>query len=115
MLCNVVRDADKIDIFYLCGIDKRLILDDNTSVTYKVEQDFISCKSINVEYVRTKADFVLLKLAMIFDLNFKCSYSYIKENKLIEKFYEQIENKQQFYRCFEIVKKYIDNKIETNS
>ena len=70
-------------------------------------------KSINLEDVKCKADLILLRLAMVFDLNFKYSYKYMKEHKLIKKIYVQIENKQQFQKYFEIVQKHIDEKIKT--
>lgn len=112
-ICNVVRDADKLDIFYLWGLNKIPVIEDNIPITAKVEQDFMNYKSINLEDVKCKADLILLRLAMVFDLNFKYSYKYMKEHKLIKKIYVQIENKQQFQKYFEIVQKHIDEKIKT--
>ena len=104
-ICNVIRDADKLDIFYLFGIDKDLQIDDDSEISSKVESDFYKHKTINRIDVKTVNDSVILNLAMIFDLNFKFSYKYLYDNKLIEKIYDNLENK-------ELLKKYFDYVIE---
>ena len=48
---------------------------------------------------------------MVFDLNYDYSFKYLKENKLIEKMYENIKNKELFKEYFDYVNKYIDERI----
>jgi len=111
-ICNVIRDADKLDIFYLFGIDKDLQIDDDGEVSIKVEEEFYKNKTINREDVRTVNDSVLLNLAMIFDLNYKFSYKYLYDNKLIEKIYDNLENKDKLKRYFYYAIEYVRNMAE---
>ena len=112
LLCKVIRDADKLDIFYLYSIDKDLILEDNESVTPKVEQDFLLGKQVDRRDINNKTDNILLDLSMVYDLNFDYSFKYLKETKLIEKIYKEIENKEKYKKYFEYIIKYINERID---
>ena len=52
---------------------------------------------------------------MIFDLNFKYSYKYLRENNLIEKLWDRIKNKEMFKEYFEFINKYIDENNVNNT
>lgn len=112
LLCKVIRDADKLDIFYLYSIDKDLILEDNESVTPKVEQDFLLGKQVDRRDINNKIDNILLNLSMVYDLNFDYSYKYLYETKLIDKIYEGMVNKEKYKKYFEIINEYIKERID---
>jgi len=110
LLCKVIRDADKLDIFYLLGINKDLIVEDDNLISDNVKEEFYNNKLLKHTDVKNKSDDVVLKLAMVFDLNFKYSYKYLKEYKLIDKIYENIENKNKFKPYFDYINKYIEER-----
>jgi len=112
LLCKLIRDADKLDIFYLYGIDKNLFKQDDKLINEEITKDFFNKKLIDRNKVKSKNDNIILNLAMIYDLNFDYSYKYIRENKLIEKMYDRIENKKLFNSYFEYINKFIDERIE---
>ena len=44
---------------------------------------------------------------MIYDMNFKYSYKFLKQNKLIEKLFEFIDSKEKFRPYFNYIGKYM--------
>lgn len=112
LLCEIIRDADKLDIFYLFGVNKDLILEDDDNISPEVEQDFYSQKSIDRRKIKNESDKILLDLAMVFDLNFDYSYKHLYDLKLIEKIYEGIENKEKYGKYFDYIIKYIKERID---
>jgi len=110
LLCKVVRDADKLDIFYLLGINKDLMYEDECLISPNIKEDFYNHKSIKHTDKHNLSDDVICKLAMVYDLNFDYSYKYLKEYKLIEKIYDNIENKNKFKPYFDYINKYIEER-----
>lgn len=112
LFCNIIRDADKLDIFYLFCINKDLIVEDNEDISLEVERDFYLRKCINYKMIKNKSDKILLDLALVFDLNFNYSFKYLKETKLIDKIYEGIVNKAKYKKYFDFINKYIEERID---
>jgi len=112
LLCKLIRDADKLDIFYLFGVDKEVFLEDNYPISEKVKNDFYNHIQINIKDVSSKNDKIILDLGMIYDINFDYSFKYIKENKLIEKMYDNLTNKKMFKEYFDYIIKYIDERVK---
>ena len=61
--------------------------------------------------VKNECDNVILSLSMVYDLNFKCSFEYLKEHNLIDKMFDNIEDKDKFKEYFEYIKNYIEERI----
>ena len=114
LLCKIIRDADKLDIFYLLGINKELMVEDDGIISNKVKEDFYNNKSISRLNCENKNDDILLSIAMIFDLHFNYSFKHIKNMKLIDKIYENIENKAMFKPYFDYINKYIEKRCQDN-
>lgn len=112
-ICKVVRDADKLDIFYLFTIDKELIMECNEPISDKIKDDFYNRRVISYNDVKSLNDKVLLYLAFVFDLNYDYSFKHLKDNKLIDKIYSQIINKEMFKEYFDYVNKYIDERVKS--
>ena len=97
---KLIRDADKLDNFRvkykerfedIFNSSKDKI--ENSIITDKIYNDFISNKVIvNKERV-TDADVWISYLAMIFDFNFIDSLKYIKENDYINKLIDRLDFK----------------------
>lgn len=111
-ICRVIRDADKLDIFYLFSIDKNLILECDDEITDEIKKKFYNHEVISYKNVRNLNDKVLLYLAFVFDLNYTYSFKQLKKNKLIEKIYKDIEYKEIFKEYFDYINKYIDERNE---
>jgi len=110
LICKVIRDADKLDIFYLFGNDKDLMKQDDTSISEKIINDFYNHNQVNRKDVQGNNDNVLLNLSMVYDLNFKCSFEYLKEHNLINKMFENIKDKNKFKPYFDYINKYIEER-----
>lgn len=111
-ICKVVRDADKLDIFYLFSIDKSLILECDDEITEEIKKQFYNHDVISYKNVKNLNDKILLYLAFVFDLNYTYSFKYLKKSKLIDKIYNDIEHKDVFKEYFDYIKKYIDERID---
>lgn len=102
MHADIVRDADKLDILYAMSTGVLLPLpSDDSEISPKVAEDFMKHKLISYNDVKTINDKVLLKFALIYDLNFDYSNDRVKREKYINKIYNGLKNKK-------IFKKYID-------
>ena len=110
LLCKVIRDADKLDIFYLLGAEKDLMKQDNGIISDKIKEDFYNHKQVSRKDVKCENDNIVLDLSMVYDLNFKCSLEYLKENGLIDKMFDNIEDKEMFKEYFEYIKNYIEER-----
>lgn len=111
MICKVVRDADKIDNFYLFSINKELFEEDDSLITKDIELTFFSGKQIRKTDIKNKNDRIILDLCMIFDLNFEYSLKYIDDNNLIWKMYDNIQNKKLFKQYFDFIDKYVKGRL----
>ena len=111
VLCNIIRDADKLDIFNILIENKNLFKEDSQNISDKVDDDFFNMKNINRHDVKNESDNIILCLAMFYDFNFKYSYKYIIENKILEKLYNTLENKDKFKKYFDFIQKYLEKCI----
>ena len=66
---------------------------------------------INSIDVVAEADKLIRTIALIFDLNFKYSYKYLKDNMIIEKLFSKLSEKEKFKSYFDEIEKYIERKI----
>lgn len=112
--CKLVRDADKIDILYIF-INKIIALEEqDEEISEVVKNDFFNKKTIKLLDCKNKNDKIIVYLAFIFDINYDSSIKYIKENKMHEKLYEVIKNKEIFKPYFDFINEYINERIDKN-
>ena len=111
LICKVIRDADKLDIFYLLGAEEDLMKQDDNDISKKINEDFYNQKLVSRKDVKSKCDDIIRSLSMVYDLNFKCSFEYLKEHNLIDKMFDNIEDKDKFKEYFEYIKNYIEERI----
>ena len=94
LFCKIIRDADKIDIFYIIQDDE-----------YVPTNDFISNKIFD-RIINYQVDFehninilenYVIKVAMIYDINFLWSYKYLYDKNYISNIIDKIisTNKQE--------------------
>lgn len=109
-ICNLIRDADKLDILYMYTINE-LVLNEEGIVTDKVKEIFYNHELLNNKYIKAKIDISIRTLCLVYDLNFKYSYVYLKEKQIMNKIYNKIKEKEKFKPYFEEINKYIERKI----
>lgn len=112
LLCKIIRDADKLDIFYLLGINKNLLEEDTDLISEKIESEFFQNKCLDRNDAKSKNDLIVLSLAMVFDLNFNYSFKYLLDKNLIWRMYDNIVDKKKFKKYFDYVDKYIKRKVK---
>ncbi len=95
---KIIRDADKIDILYQFSNPKILKLEeeDNNDISEKVKDDFYNHKSIFKDDVKNRNDETLMKIGIVFDLNFEYSKSTILEHEYLNRMLEYLNNKELF-------------------
>lgn len=99
--CKLVRDADKIDIFYLAAGDlwkneKEEM--ENSKLSPDIKKEFDEKKSILYKnHVQISyADKIIQFLAFVYDLNYKASFKLIEENNYVEKMINQFDFKDEY-------------------
>ena len=116
---KLIRDADKIDILYECisifwkGKEESI---NQSILSNEMYEQFKKQKLIKIEKDRNynTIDDMLITLAYTFDINFKESYKYIKEqdyiNKIMQRFnFKNIETKEKVKELINLLNKYIEN------
>ncbi len=111
LLCKVIRDADKLDIFYLYASNSLDFPEDEYEITEEIKESFEKEEAAKSIYKQNQSDHGILVLAFIFDLNFKYSFEHLKKYKIIDQLYENVKDKKKFKPYFDKVNKYIDKKI----
>ena len=112
-ICNITRDADRIDIlslFFDPNIQKSLT-DENMNVTNKCHEEFISHRQIMHKDIKTDGDRILLYLGFIWDFNFKKSYEIINRTGIYEKIKENIKLPS-FDKYFQMIEEKIKEEIK---
>lgn len=109
-IVHIVRDADKLDIFYefaQCIIE---LEESEDEISDEVKKSFYENKSISYKIINNPNDKIILTLAMLFDLKYKYSVNYVIENNLLDRFYSNIKNKQIFTEYFEYMNNFLSKK-----
>lgn len=88
LFCKIVRDADKLDIMKeQCNsiTEKEIILKS------ELLTDVYSKKMCKNEYCENEVDYIIRMLDWVFDLNFKYSFNYLIQNKVIDNKFNLLE------------------------
>lgn len=111
LFTKIIRDADKLDIFYLMTINTELMPTDKKTINKKIEKEFYNNQLLSYNDITNKNEKILLDLALVFDMNFDYSFNYIKDNLFIERMFNNLEEKDRFEPYFEYAKKYVKERI----
>ena len=113
LFCNIIRDADKIDILYLYTIGEIKVDTQNEALSPKIYDDLLNGKQIKRSDKKTKADILSVSLGFIFDINYTESFQILEEkdylNKEIDIYKSETENeelKEQLENIREKIKTY---------
>lgn len=119
---KIVRDADKIDIFYILTFDKIETIYGTKNlqeqkITDEVFREFVEDKKINYKNNKNEADIVVSNFAYVYDFNFEFSLKYLYYKKYLETFYKRLtfsdeETMRRYNLIFETAKKYVKDTLE---
>ena len=117
---KIIRDADKIDIFYILTVDyKKAIWESsdlsNDKITDEIYREFIEDKVINYKERKTSADILVSHFAYVYDFNFKETKQIILKNNYLDLLYKRFkfnnkETEERYNKIFQIAKKYLEEK-----
>lgn len=108
---KIIRDADKIDIIYnATDLGQIKLNDDDSEISEKVKNSFYQKHIVSKLDKKTHNDSVMIMLAFVFDLNFKYSYEYFRDNDFVNKMYNKLKNKSIFKEYVDELNKYIEGK-----
>ena len=88
LFCNIVRDADKLDIVKeQCNA----IYEDKIVLKKELLNDIYNFKLCKNKYISNEVDSIIRMLSWVFDYNFKYSFNYLLDNKIIDKKFNLLE------------------------
>ena len=121
LYCNIIRDADKIDIIYECldiFFENKLEEMKKSEITQEIYDDFFKEQLISTNNREIDmADKFLLTTAFIYDINYDISYKILSDNKYFEKILEKYKfesehTNKQFEEVMNHAIKYVNSKIK---
>lgn len=119
--CKIIRDSDKLDIFYVLITDK--FIDayncesmENETFTEEIIREFYEDRMIDYPQMVTHGDLWIAHQAYVFDFNFKSCYKVMHEKDYINKLFNRIgfKDKKTLEEAKKIVKdvnEYIEEKV----
>lgn len=119
LFSQIVRDADKIDIFYESvvmfwkGKEEEV---ENSVISKNTVEQFQNFVQIKSQKIESKIDNVIRVIAFIFDINFKPSFQILKEEDYINKILNRYDfkdeyTKQKVEEIRKIANEYVRNKM----
>lgn len=113
LFTKIIRDADKIDIFYLFVSKESHIELGNDLFSNEIYEEIKNKKLIQRKNVKTKADELGVYLSFVFDINFTESIKIIEENNDINLIIDQYKNDNDILNNkLEEIRKIINNYIK---
>lgn len=111
MFCNIIRDADKIDILKVnYDVTLEVIYDvtteelKNSGVTDKVMKAFMEHHAVLRSLKKTPIDNLVGHAALVFELVYNESFKIVKEQGYIEKMLSYVSDNQDTVKKFEIMR-----------
>lgn len=106
---NIIRDADKIDAYYLWAIGKppHFFSEDNSEIRERVKRIFDKQEQIIHAKDETNSEYLVLLLAYVYQLHYDLSREILKDYNVIEKMYNRLENKEHFQYYFDKINEHL--------
>ena len=117
---KLIRDADKLDIFYFLNMENINVLYGNNiekqNINKEVYREFFEDKYINYKNINSGLDLAIAHFAYIYDFNYKFTLQKIKEDKFLTKLYSRFDianDKAQESLCnvYNFAKDYLDKEL----
>ena len=108
LFSKIIRDADKLDIFYAFSNQRVLeIKEDDNEISPKVREAFFNHEQVVIDDSLSKNDKVVIILGFVYDLNFDYSKNELIDKKYLDSLFKAIKNKERFKEYFDEVNKYL--------
>ena len=119
LFVQIIRDADKVDLFRIVTEKFCNELEDDSEKAYpdipevsgKVYEDFMAGRSIDITQVSTMNDFKFLQLAWIFNLKFQQSFIILQKRNYIDCLKSTFQHNESTLKMFERLNSYIESKL----
>lgn len=124
-LANLLRDADKLDIFYvLCDYYETRNNEPNPTLTWELPNGFkisdevavalLPRKTVPKAAIKNQLDIKVFQMSWVYDLNFKASFRILSENRYIDRIYATIPKSERVIEYYRGLKIYIENRINSH-
>lgn len=95
LFCKIIRDADKLDIFYvLCNYDFESAFwykdFDCEEISDKIMMQCTKLHRLDYKDIKNNADQIAVPFAYVYDLNFVFSLKYLSDKKYLDEFTELV-------------------------
>ena len=120
LFSKIIRDADKLDIFYegaemFWTKDEQRDEVNNSIITAEAQNAFIKHIHSDRKDIKTKVDSIINFIAMMFDIHYKYDFEVIKRedyiNKILNKFdFKDETTAEQMRQIRKIANEYVENK-----
>ena len=87
-----------------------MLLGEEGEITDVVKETFDKNKIINNKDITTPSNHAIAMIALVYDIKYEYSFKHIKRFKLLEKMYENMENKDKFKYYYDKAIKYVEEK-----
>lgn len=124
LFAKIIRDADKLDIFYSTSFEEFTALCwykdfDQEEIGELEIEDIRNRRLVNYANIKNNADMITIFYGYIFDLNFEVSLKIVAEHNYLEQFTKRIKENfksekihKQADEILEICKEFINEKIK---
>lgn len=116
--CKIIRDADKLDIFYeaieMFWINEKDKME-NSEISEEVPKAFYKKKTINRKEMKSGdyIDKLIVIVAFIFDINYKTSLKIVEEEKYINRIIERFDFKnEQTKKSIDEIRKFANEYVQ---
>ena len=115
-ICNIMKDVYRLEelrmVINYPYIDNRI----KEAPTSPVYNEFKLFREVNAKMADNNADNILISLSNLFNLNYKISYSLVKEKEYVEKIIDSLtfedRKLEKFFKQIQVVlQNYIDKKL----
>jgi len=127
LFSKLIRDADKIDIFYVITTSYKqykndpvtfmleLELPDNPEYSNRVVDAILNEQRIDYRSLKTSNDMKLCQLGWVYDINFTAALKRIRQRRFLDILLEFLPSTEDIEKVREKIFSYVDRRINTNS
>jgi HD superfamily phosphohydrolase len=127
LFSQLIRDADKLDIFnlavqyYRAGPKSpffRMLkneLPDTNEISKQVREDILAGRTVDYKSLRTLDDFRVLQLGWVYDVNFAATLKRIKEQKYLNEIFSYLPKNSDAEKIGKKIFEYIESRIKQGS
>ncbi len=125
LMAKLIRDADKIDIYYVVlefykqyeenpdGFRIEMELPNTPDFSAKVLDDLIAGRRINYKSLKSWNDMKLCQLSWVYDVNFNATLKRIRQQGFLGKIISFLPKRPEILEAEKVVENYIDKRLNS--